>query len=61
MIKRILQAYRLWIKTILIAIAVASWFILTMVFLKALPIEVFPAWMMLSVASFVIYLTYKRR
>lgn len=59
MFKHLIEVYALWIKTILIAVAVATWFILTMVLLKALPIEVFPAWMMLSVASFAIYLTYK--
>ncbi len=46
MFKHLIQAYALWIKTILIAIAVDAWFILTMVLLKAIPITVFPFWML---------------
>ena len=51
--KHILQAYGLWIKTILIAVAVAAWFILTLVLLKVLPITVFPFWMLASFGFFI--------
>lgn len=51
---------RTLIKTILIAIAVAAWFILTLVLLKALPITVFPFWMLASLFGFLFTIIRRR-
>lgn len=52
---------KLLTKTLLLALAVAVWILCGLLILRYLPIEVLPAWAVLSAAGFTIYLIYEGR
>ena len=52
---------RTLIKTLLISVVAAVWILCGLLILRYLPIEVLPAWTVLSAAGFTIYLIYERR
>ena len=52
---------KLLTKTLLLALAVAVWILCGLLILRYLPIEVLPAWTVLSAAGFTIYLIHEGR